>query len=212
MEEGQTQAEPQMSVTPEASAAVSFPTVGAKPRNKKGSWIWVILIVIVAAGIGGFFILKGSTESIDSTPSPAPLTEEPVEEATPSPSPKAVKKDEVKIEVLNGTGISGEAAFLVNQLKALGYTEITAGNADSQDQTKTTVTFSATLDTTIKDEITKKLKDLYKEVEVKTGKVSGGKDISIVTGLRKGAATAKPSASGTPRPSTSPTPTPITSN
>lgn len=176
---------------------VSFPANAPKPRGKKGSWIWVILIVLLAAAIGGFFILKGSSE-IEPMPSstPAPIIEEPIEEETtpaPSASPTATNKSAIDIKVLNGTGIPGEAAYLETQLEKLGYTNIETGNYTSSSVSATTVTFSSQVTTAVKEEITDKLEELYAEVEVKTGSVSGA-DIQVVVGPRKGSSP-KPTAS-----------------
>ena len=51
-------------------------------------------------------------------------------------------KGKIAVEILNGTGKPGEAGFLQDKLKALGYTKIEVGNATSQNNISTTVTFS----------------------------------------------------------------------
>ena len=222
MEENQTETKTQESQettevsTPSTSSGdVSFPTVG-QTKKPGGAKMWLTLGILALVGVLGYLIYR-STASQEPEATPAPVeTFAPIEEATPEASPASVDKSKVKIEVQNGTGITGEAAYLQTQLKNLGYTNISVGNASSQDQTKTTVTFAKSLSSTIVDEITKKLKDLYKEVETKTSSTSSI-DVLVVTGLRKGA-TAKPSATTTPKstvkptssasPSSSSTPTP----
>ncbi|KKU09272.1 MAG: hypothetical protein UX13_C0045G0001, partial [Candidatus Woesebacteria bacterium GW2011_GWB1_45_5] len=125
-------------------------------------------------------------------------------EVTEAPTPsstataKPADKSKVTIEVQNGTGITGEAAYLQTQLKNLGYTNVTAGNASSQDATATTVTFAKSLASNIVEELTQKLKALYQNVTVKTA-TTATKDVIVVTGLRKGA-TVKPSATATAAP------------
>ena len=149
-------------------------------------------------------IFKNSSKKVEPEPtSSSTLT--PVEMLSPSASStaKPADKSKVKIQIQNGTGITGEAAFLQTQLKTLGYTTVTVGNASSQDQTVTTVTFAKSLSSDSVDELTKKLKELYKEVEVKTVATSTN-DVVIITGLRKGA-TVKPSATPTLKTSASPT-------
>ena len=49
---------------------------------------------------------------------------------------------------------------LEDKLKALGYTEITVGNADTTDNTETTVTFKKTLSQAVQDELKKELERL----------------------------------------------------
>lgn len=189
-------------------STVSFPTVG-QTQKSGGPKTLLVLGALILVGILGFVIFKNSSSeeiSPDTEATPVEISE-PVATATPSPSstPKAADKSKVKIQVQNGTGISGEAALLQTQLKSLGYTSVTIGNATSQDNTITIVTFSKSLSSEIVDELTKKLKELYKEVEVKTS-TTATSDVIIVTGLRKGA-TAKPSSSPTPKASASVTST-----
>lgn len=185
------------------SSGVNFSPLPApaKPKKGKGALILVILILVL---VGGFFALRAGKDNVDETPTPTPT----VTPVSPSPTPVAsaepVDKEEVSIEVQNGTGISGEAAYLQGQLRSLGYTDVTVANASSQDNTATTVTYSSKLSKTVQDEITKKLETIFQDVDVKSS-ASATKDVVIVTGLRKGA-TAKPSATATPKASTSPSP------
>ncbi len=117
----------------------------------------------------------------------------------PSASPSSVDKDQIKIQILNGTGIPGEAAYLQNQLKPLGYTNITAGNADSTTNTTTQVIFASGVSETVKTEITAQLKSIYETVQADTSRSLTSTDIQITTGLKKGA---------TPKPAETPSPTP----
>ncbi|MEK7550850.1 MAG: LytR C-terminal domain-containing protein [Patescibacteria group bacterium] len=219
MEENQGETQTQVvqettHTTESSSSGVSFPTVG-QPKKSGGPKTLLVLGVLVLLGILGFVIFKNSSKKVEPEPtSSSTLT--PVEMLSPSASStaKPADKSKVKIQIQNGTGITGEAAFLQTQLKTLGYTTVTVGNASSQDQTVTTVTFAKSLSSDSVDELTKKLKELYKEVEVKTVATSTN-DVVIITGLRKGATvkpsatpTLKTSASPTVKASSSPTPTP----
>jgi hypothetical protein len=193
-------------VQPETqSQGVSFPTVG-QPKKSGGAKTLLVVGILVLVAILGFIIFKNASSQNEEAATPTPFAETPTEapaSPTPSGTPSAADKSKVKIEVQNGTGITGEAAYLQTQLKALGYTNVTVGNAPTQDATATTVTFAKTLSASIVTELTSKLKELYKEVTVKTSTTST-MDVVIITGLRKGA-TSKPSstptASGTPKPS-----------
>jgi len=185
---------------------VGFPLSSQKTKKKNGSLIFIILGIVILVGGIIFFVTKGKEQS-ESMVSPTP-TFQSIETFTPSPTETSepVDKEEVTVEILNGTGISGEAGYLQGVLKTLGYSNIEVGNADEQDQEITTVTFSDTLDEANKSEIKTKLESLYEDVTVKTSN-SADFDVSIVTGLRKGQ-TPKPSASATPEASKSPSPTP----
>jgi len=52
--------------------------------------------------------------------------------STPTPTPN-FKKEEVKIKILNGSGVKGKATEIKEILKNKGYTEIITGNADNFD-------------------------------------------------------------------------------
>lgn len=176
---------------PQSSPGVGFP-LSSKPKEKSSKAGLIILIVVALLGLGIFFLTKKAGEKeIAPTETPT-VTSSPLPTATPAP----VDKTKVKIQVQNGTGISGEAAYLQGQLRSLGYTDITVANSDTQDNTDTVVTFKTTLSQTAVDEITTKLGALYQNVTVKTSS-SATLDVVVVTGLRKGQ-TAKPSATATP--------------
>lgn len=219
MEENQTsqvQEETQsQEVSNQSQNNVSFPKVESSQKSGGGKTILIIGILILV-GILGFVIYKSATskvsESASSQPTPydnfAASDDGAMEEATPEATPVAIDRSKVSIQVLNGTGISGEAAYLQTQLSNLGYTDIKAANATSQDQKATEVTFSSSLDQGIISEITQKLKSLYQEVTT-SNSGSTTYDVVVITGLRKGA-TAKPSS--TPAPTSTPTPTPTASS
>jgi hypothetical protein len=202
----------------EGGNGVSFPTVNQTPKSGGPKTILIAGVLILIAVLG-FVIYKSATKNSEGTPEATPdglvgTLEQPVAESTPSATstPKASAREAVSIIIQNGTGITGEAAYLQTQLKNLGYSDIKVSNASSQDATTTTVTFSKDLASDIVTEITKKLNELYQKVTTSTSS-SATTDVVIVTGLRKGA-TAKPSSTpaatstGTPKPSSSPTASP----
>lgn len=199
------------------------PTMGSN-RSSGGSgfpkWIAAVVGVMLILAVGGFFIARSLGEAGDAEPSPSggglstfPTPDsQPTTEPTSTPEARDVEKSEVKIEVLNGTGTPGEASFLQGKLEDLGYEEISVANADSQEETKTTVTFADDLPKEIVDEITEELEEIYATVEAENGSVSGGMDVRILTGPRTGASAATPSprAASTPTPRPTPTATPRT--
>jgi len=60
----------------------------------------------------------------------------PTKKPTPTPS---VKRDELKVKVLNGSGTKGKATEVKEILEEAGFTDIVTGNADTFDYTKTEV-------------------------------------------------------------------------
>lgn len=205
----------------EEQQTVSAPISPASPkpeypsRSKGGKTVGLVIFLISLVVVGGavfyFASLKENKEKeVKSTPEPFVVQEtkeEGVVEATPSGTPKeeVVDKKSVSISVLNGTGITGEAAYLQDKLEALGYTDIKVGNAPKQDYVETVVKFSSSLSKSVVDEIVAELKKIYKEVKTQTG-VAGSYDIEITTGLRTGQ-TPKATVTPTPKPSASPSPT-----
>lgn len=189
----------------DSSSGVSFPSIG-QPKRSSPAKTLLILGIILLVGVLGYIIFKNFSTTDENQNLVPVATQEPIltPEATATPSPKPVDKSKVKIEVQNGTGITGEAAYLQEELKKIGYTTITVGNASNQNQTKTTVTYARSLTSSLSEEITTKLKELYKEVDVKTSSTATT-DVTIVTGLKKGA-TGKPSATTTPKSSATGTP------
>lgn len=204
MEENQTEEKTQVQEeTSNPAPEVGFPLSQPKPKVKMNKWFLIVIGLLILGGGGVYFFTRGAGEEI---PTPTPNVGG-IATSTPAPTPTATPADKstVKIEVQNGTGVTGEAAYLQGVLKNLGYTNVEVGNAEDQDQTKTTVTFSRDLSSLVKDEITKKLKEVYKEVDVKTSSTLKV-NVLIVTGLRKGA-TPKPTPTKTPTPTATPTPT-----
>ena len=175
--------------------------------NKKASgskWIIIFIVLLILGGAGIFFFTKSDSETAEATPTPNVRVD--VKESTPTPSPikspEAIKRSDISIVVQNGTGVSGEAAFLQGKLKELGYSDITAKTADSTDYTVSTVTFNKSLSQTAQDEIKKLLEDTYKEVTTKSSSTQSD-DVVIITGLR-GTQTSKASASPTAKSSATP--------
>lgn len=199
MEEQYTQDQVAQAGPPQASTFTSH----QKTKSSGSKWLLIFVALLILGGAGIFFFTKSSNEAIP-TPTPSfgvvPIDNE-TTAPTPTKSPEPVKKDDVSIEIQNGTGITGEAKLLQDKLKALGYSDITVGNASSTDNTDTTVTFVKTLSQAVQDEIKKELESFYKKVVVKTVTTQKA-DVLIVTGLR-GSQTARPASSATPRPSSS---------
>jgi hypothetical protein len=213
---------------------VGFPQpVAKKPRSKFLMLLIPLIGVILIIAVGSYFLLKGNSSESDAEPSPEGVLSvyaTPTSVATAAPlatkTPEPAKKDTVAIKILNGTGVPGEASLLKTELEKLGFKKITAGNADDQNQTVTTVTFNKDLSDSISSEISKKLEALYTEVKIKRSSLTGDTDVEIVTGPRKKGATsptstskatatpkpgsASPSPSATPTSSPTPTPTATT--
>jgi len=211
-QETQTQETPQ-GVGPIASTGVSFPTVG-EPKKSGGAKTLLIVGVLILVGILGFVIYKSASKKSEETlgePTPfenliTPSQGVTVSTPAASTAPIASDKTKVKIQIQNGTGITGEAAYLQTLLKGLGYTNIAVSNSAQQNLTAAQVSFSSTLSSSIVTELTIKLNSIYQNVTTSTS-ASTTYDVVVTTGLRKGA-TPKPLATPTATPTPTPTPTP----
>ncbi len=197
------------------SYGVSTPT---KQKSSNSKWLIIFIILLILGGAGVFFFTKSANQVVP-TPTPsfnvAPIENKGTTVPVATKSPEPVDKSEITIDIKNGTGIPGEAKLLSDKLKTLGYSDITAGNADKTDYEETVVTFSKDLSQTVQDEIKKELEGFYKEVSVKTSSTQN-KDVVIITGLRGSqtskpvsTSTATPKASASPSASASATPKPV---
>jgi hypothetical protein len=184
---------------------VGFPLPQQKGQGKVNRWPFILIGVLVLIGGIIFLFTRGGKEEVEPSPTPVEGGLTVISSPSPTPSLAPADREKVAIEVQNGTGITGEAAYLQGQLRSLGYKDIKAGNATSQDNTVTVVSFGSSLNSLVVAEITAKHEELYQNVQTKTSSAITV-DVLIVTGLKKGA-TAKPSASPTPTASATATPT-----
>jgi len=187
---------------------VGFPVAQPKQKMQGGTLIFIGLGLLILIGLGIFLFAKGSKQSAQITPTPTQFeeTSTPTETGTPTPTLSPTDKTKIKIEVQNGTGITGEAAYLQGKLRTAGYTSITVGNAPNQNVTSTTVTFGKSLSAQVVADVTKLLEGVYQDVQTKTSSTQAV-DILIVTGLRTGA-TPKPTGTTTTTPTATPTTAP----
>lgn len=109
----------------------------------------VKLILLFAGSFIGAFILlyllsKANLQAMKinlpfmNFASPTPTVTPTLPPPTPTPTP-AIARSDVKIKILNGSGISGKANEVKELLKEKGYEEILTGNADSFDYDKTEI-------------------------------------------------------------------------
>ncbi|KKQ43256.1 MAG: hypothetical protein US60_C0005G0016 [Microgenomates group bacterium GW2011_GWC1_37_8] len=203
---------------------VGFPE--AAPKAKKSGMKLVLIIIIVLsilASAAWFVFGRGGNIPVSEEPTPTPFfNEQPT--SMPIPTETEVDKSELKIQVLNGTGIAGGAGTLKTKLEALDFSNIEVGNASPQNYTSAEVTFSSSIPESVEQELTDLLEDTYQDVKLKTGSTTDF-DIKIITGYPQGYSpsptkvitptlTPKPTTTGsitpTINPSITPTKTPTT--
>lgn len=157
--------------------------------NKKRNIILVLVVLVLVAflGVGTWYILdepqpQGGVAVIEESAQPSPTPE-------PTLPPEPVERSEIKIQVLNGTGVPGEAGLFKDELEGLDYEDIDTANADNTDYTSAVVTFSQDLSPTVVSEITELLEKFYSNLTTSTDELDEY-DVVIITGEREGMARA----------------------
>jgi hypothetical protein len=142
-----------------------------------------VIVLVVLVGLG-FFLFSGKKKTPTPTPPPA-ATEAPLPTATAIASPAAnLKREDLKIQVLNGSGVAGAAGKAKSFLESLGYKNVNTGNAETSDLATTTVAikdskqdYSALLKKDLSGKYT--LAD-----EIQTLAASNSADVVVTIGLK----------------------------
>jgi len=104
-----------------------------------GRLMWIIIptTLLVGALAGGIITYFSGISSIQPENSPTPLSTPISEPETEQPEENAdkteIKREELKIQVLNGSGIAGAAGKAADFLESLGYKDVKTGNAEKSD-------------------------------------------------------------------------------
>lgn len=148
--------------------------VQKKPVNKEKTPFFILFLVflfglVIGAGlIGGVFYYKMKMEGFPKTASvkETPKVEEKREEPTPTPKASEVNLAELKVLILNGSGIKGEAKRVEDLIKKEGFEKTETGNADSYNYTDTVVYLKDNIDESVYEKLGKTLSDLSLKKEV----------------------------------------------
>lgn len=151
---------------------------------EKTNYLWIIIptALLIGALVGGLITYFSGISKLnpESTPTPV-VTIQPTIQPTPTASPSStLKKDVLKIQILNGSGVSGAASKAKTLLEGLGYKEIDTGNANMSDLAQTEIAIKDTkkeyLDLIIKD-----LSKSYTAIEASKALVSTSKYDLVIT-------------------------------
>lgn len=139
----------------------SPPRKAQSPKRK--AFLYVILFIFIigaAIFVGNYFLSQKTAPEVAPPPTPTPtieITPTPTASPTATPSGKVTPAPSIKItptstiltksleiEVLNGSGVVGQAGKVATLLKTAGYTVTSTGNADTFDYTKTVIQIKKT--------------------------------------------------------------------
>jgi hypothetical protein len=155
------------------------------PKFTMKSQYLVALVSLMCFGAAIYFaypILFPSKSKTNVQPTPTVLP-------TRVPTPTSVatvsatlKKEDIHIEVLNGSGVAGQATVIKNALEDHGFSLIDTGNAPGEVVTISSVTFSATVSQAIQTEVLQLLKESLSSINTQQVATQDGYDMQIITG------------------------------
>lgn len=144
----------------------------------------VILALTITAETSFLVFFKPRSLAVLSlstfAPSPTP-TMVPTNTPSPTPSITKIKKEDVKISALNGTGVAGQAKQVKDALTSAGYTNIETGNGDNKEGS-TTITFYTNIPSALREDIEDVIKKSYKNVIIQEDIKANDFDVVILTG------------------------------
>jgi hypothetical protein len=170
--------------------------------SKTALTVLVIVAILMILTIAAFIHFKPFSSQTDTVDEQSPtvavttnqttvtITPEATIATTPNPSPQVTKAEIVfsdfKIQVLNGTGISGEASTVSELLENTGFSITNVGDAESFDYTNTLISTKEETPKDVYDEIGSILESEYtvaESDEVLTEDLEY--DVQVIVGVRK---------------------------
>lgn len=160
-----------------------------KEESEKPNYLWIIIptALLVGALVGGLITYFSGVSKLDKGDiNPTPISSEaPEAESSPEATSAAtLKRDTLKIQVLNGSGVSGAAGTAKTYLEDLGYKNVVTGNASTSDFTETEISIKKEMEeyTSL---LTSDLKDEYQVADsVKTLVTTSKYDVVITLGKK----------------------------
>ena len=130
------------------------------PQKKDNGWVWMLVAFALGAVVGmvsGYLVAKTQKSQTAKTQNTTVVQTSPVPSA--SPAAAEVKRADLKVQVLNGSGVAGAAAKAKTFLEGLGYLDVATGNADG-DFAETEVDVKESV-SAASEMVKKELKDKY---------------------------------------------------
>lgn len=156
--------------------------------------LWVLIfaflvgLTIGAGLIGGIFFYKSRVQQNPSEiikVSPSPVSDIDTASSTPNPTPLDVDKSKYTLQVLNGTGIVGDAGKIKALLENSGFNNVATSNASSYLNEETEISYKEDIPKELLDEI----KSILSEYKTEDGEIledTDKYDVIVLSGsLRK---------------------------
>src|SRR4030042_2552678 len=166
---------------------VNKPTVKGDKKGFKIVLLILLLLSFFAILVGGFLYyqknISNKEEATESKPTPTvELKTSPTETpATSSGNLSNVKLSDLNVQILNGSGIPGQAGEVKTLISSLNFKKIDTGNADNYDYTDTEVSLKDSLPGSVFDQIKTKLEGTYTVIKSKDAvSKSSSYDIIII--------------------------------
>lgn len=157
-------------------------------KSMRKQYVLLAISVIFLAFAIGYLLLWSKTIENPWFKKPESLHPKPGAVAVPSitsqPSPTAkplMDKSAIKIQILNGSGIEGQAGKLSNLLEGVGYNDVTIGNTDNLEQ-RTTIVYNKLVSKDVLSEITDSIKSEFPDPTLREASQSADYDVIVTTG------------------------------
>lgn len=175
--------------TPHATTLA--PTI-IQPEEKKSTLPYLIPVFVLLLGILGFVFYTQRNTTENQVPNSQIVSPtQPIQPtSTPTSAPQKSEDELIKefgnisIQILNGSGVGGQANVTRSAFEQLGFTNIAVGNAESAQQNATVVVFTEGVPLGVQTVILNMLKEVYAEVRAQqTRDAASQVIITIGTGL-----------------------------
>ncbi|PIZ65055.1 hypothetical protein COY14_03215 [Candidatus Roizmanbacteria bacterium CG_4_10_14_0_2_um_filter_36_9] len=137
-------------------------------------------IIVVIVGAGSYLYYKSSQEKLATPPKETAITTV-TKKPTPSPTPNQVAVDEYSIEILNGSGIAGEAGRAQALLENSDYIIDSIGNAEKYDYGQTVIQAGADVPKSWIDALKSVLEEKY-DVKARAEEIDDAEAVVVIIG------------------------------
>ncbi len=158
-------------------------------KSMRNQYVVLAISIMLLACAIGYLLLWSKTisnpwfkkpESLHPKPTAAMTV--PSKTSQPSPTTKPlISKSTIKIQILNGSGVEGQAGKLSNLLQGAGYNNVTMGNTNNLGQ-RTTIIYNKLLPKDVLSGITDAMKNDFPDPTLQEASQSAEYDILITTG------------------------------